>query len=153
MCARTGSSTVDADEAGDTPNFADADGFADVDVDVDTDVDADVDGSAPSVALFDFALAIEPLRSVNSFALSRSACKRFRPNRLESRGTNSFDPRERIDRTKRAAHRTIGDDARGKARPNFREQRELANVGAIDIDPMRRHENARRRARVHSRIA
>jgi hypothetical protein len=153
MCARTGSSTVDADEAADTTNFADADDFAGVDVDVGADVGADVSGSAPSVALFDFALAIEPLRSVNSLALSGSTSNRFRSNRFKSCGTDSFDPRECIDRTKCTMHRTIGDDARGKSRPDLREQREFAGVGAIDIYSMRMYDHACRRARVAERFA
>jgi hypothetical protein len=152
MCARTGSSTVDADEAADTTNFADADGFAVVDVDVGADAGADVGGSAPSVALFDFALAIEPLRAVNSLPLYGSTRNRFRSNRLKSRGTDSFDPRECIDRTKCTMHRTIGDDARSKARPNFREKREFAGISAINIHAMWMHENARCCAGVAARI-
>jgi hypothetical protein len=50
-------------------------------------------------------------------------------------------------------HRTIGDDARGKSRPDLREQREFAGVGAIDIHSMRMYDHACRRARVAERFA
>jgi hypothetical protein len=133
MCARTGSSTIDP------ADFAETAAWVNVVVDVVVDVGADIGASAP----FDRDLAIERLHAACSHTLSGSTRKRVRSNRFKSRRADAFDPRESIDRAEWAANRAIGDDARSKPWPNLREKREFADVGVIDINSMRMHDDAR----------